>query len=302
MEQRPVLIRLGTTARYCAETEVHVFALAVAACVLLSFYPFLIVIVSLCKYVLRWPDAVNAIYYAVNDYMPGEMGQFVNRNLDVSVRSHGRLQFVSMLLLLFTANGVFEPMEVAFNRVWGAAKNRSYLKNQILSLGLILLCGALILGSFLLTALNEEFLKGSLHLPFLPTWMAWTIFKVAAVPITIFALFLVYWLLPNCKIPAKGVVFPAIAVGLSLELLKYINILCWPFMKVKLNREYGPFYISIAIILLSFASAMMVLAGAHWAARNSEWLAACETKDASPSLSTMNEGVTDEKLGIYRVR
>lgn len=303
MEQRPVLIRLGTTVRYCAETEVHVFALAVAACVLLSFYPFLIVIVSICKYLLRWPDAVNAIYYAVNDYMPGEMGQFVNRNLDVSVRSHGRLQFVSILLLLFTANGVFEPLEVALNRIWSVTRNRSYVKNQILSLGLLLLCGALILGSFLLTALNQEFLKSTLHLHFLPTWLAWTIFKVAAVPITTFALFLIYWLLPNCRIAPRSVVLPAIAVGLSFELLKYVNILSWPFMKVKLSREYGPFYISAAIILLSFVSALMVLAGAHWAARKSDPTAAagCETEATGPTLTT-NEKETNEELGSYRIR
>jgi membrane protein len=261
---------MGTTARYCAETEVHVYALAVAACVLLSFYPFLIVVLSFCKYVLRWPDAVNAVFYAVNDYMPGEMGQFVSRNLDVSVRSNGRLQFVSMLLLLFTANGVFEPMEVALNRAWGATTNRSYIKNQLLSLGLILLSGGLVLSSFLLTALNQEFLKSALHMHFLPTWIAWTIFKVAAVPMTILALFLVYWLLPNCKIRPRAVVIPAMIVGLSLELLKYVNIVSWPFLKVKLSREYGPFYMSVAIILYSFVSAMLILAAAHWAARKTE--------------------------------
>jgi membrane protein len=263
--------------------------------VLLSFYPFLIVIVSFCKYVLHWPDAVNAIFYAVIDFMPGEMGQFVNRNLDVSVRSHGRLQFLSMFLLLFTANGVFEPMEVALNRAWGATKNRSYVKNQMLSLGLILLCGGLVLSSFLLTALNQEFLKSSLHMHFLPNWIAWAIFKVAAIPMTVLALFLVYWLLPNCEVPPRGVVFPAVLVGLSLEVLKYVNILGWPFLKLKLTREYGPFYISVAIILYSFVSAMMVLAAAHWAARTAEARGAHH----SSALGDLTlEG--DEKLGSYR--
>ena len=274
------------------------YALAVAACVLLSFYPFLIVIVSFCKYLLHWPDAVNAIYYAVNDYMPGEMGQFVVRNLDVSVRSQGKLQFASMFLLLFTANGIFEPMEVALNRVWGATKNRSYVKNQVLSLGLILTCGGLVLSSFLLTALNQDFLKSSLHMRAVPTWLAWTIFKVAAVPISILALFLIYWLLPNCRVPARRVVLPAVVVGFALELLKYFNILMWPTMKSKLNREYGPFYISVAIVLLSFASTMMVLAAAHWAARKTEWLAV-RNGNSNPSDLTLEN---DEKLGIYRVR
>ncbi len=253
------------TLRYCAETEAHVFALSIAASVLLSFYPFLIVIVSLCKYAFRWPAAVDAIYYALNDYLPDEVGKYIVRNLAVSVRSHGQVQFVSLLLLLFTANGVFEPLEVALNRVWGAAKNRSYLKNQLLSLGLILLCGGLVLSSFLLAAVNETFLKTELNLHFLPAWMAFLVFKVAAVPITILALFLVYWLVPNCRVPRRVVARTAVVIGLSFELLKYVNLLVWPYFKVKLEREYGPFYISASVVLLSFVLAMLVLGGAQWA-------------------------------------
>jgi membrane protein len=277
------------TARYCAETEAHVFALSIAASVLLSFYPFLIVVVSLCKYAFRWPAAVNAIYYALNDYLPGEVGQYISRNLALSVLSHGRVQFVSLLLLLFTANGIFEPLEVALNRVWGAAKNRSYLKNQLLSLGLILLCGGLALSSFLLTALNEDFLKLELNLKFLPIWMAFVIFKLAAIPITILALFLIYWLLPNCKIPKRAVARTAVVVGLSFELMKYLNILVWPYLKVKLQREYGPFYISASVVILSFVLAMVVLAGAQWAARRS---------DETPCALTLD---SDEKLEGHRV-
>ena len=53
---------------------------------------------------------------------------------------------------------------------------------------------------------------------FVPNWIAWAIvFKVAAIPMIIMALFLVYRLLPNCEVPPWGVVFPAVVVGLSLE-------------------------------------------------------------------------------------
>jgi uncharacterized BrkB/YihY/UPF0761 family membrane protein len=41
-----------------------------------------------------------------------------------------------------------------------------------------------------------------------------TVFKLAAVPISIFTLFLVYWLLPNCKVPPARVV-PAAMIVLS---------------------------------------------------------------------------------------
>jgi hypothetical protein len=59
----------------------------------------------------------------------------------------------------------------------------------------------------------------------------------------------------------------AILVGLALEILKYLNLVTWPFLKTKLMKEYGPFYISVSIVLWSFVGAMLILGGAEWAAR-----------------------------------
>ena len=45
------------TIRYWMETEVHVYAFSIAANVLLSFFPFLIVMVTLCRHLLHWQGA-----------------------------------------------------------------------------------------------------------------------------------------------------------------------------------------------------------------------------------------------------
>jgi len=72
-----------------------------------------------------------------------------------------RVQATAMFLLLFTANGIFEPLEVALNRAWGVTRNRSYLKNQVVSLGLIFACGGLALISLLFTAMNTQWISAS---------------------------------------------------------------------------------------------------------------------------------------------
>lgn len=256
------------TVRYWLETEVHVYGFSVAANVLLSFFPFLIVIVSLCRYVLAWPAAENAIYLALGDYFPGEIGGFIERNLRATVNRRGPFQVASVLLLLFTANGVFEPLEVALNRAWGIGRNRSYFRNQLVSLALIFACGSLALISATFSAVNQDFLArlagGDRQFMLL---LAGVFFKLAAVPASILILFLIYWLLPNAKIPPLRVVPVAILVGLILEGLKYINLLTWPWLRAKLSGEYGPFVYSVTIILWSFVAAMVVLAGAEWTAR-----------------------------------
>jgi len=267
-EPRGLRRYLVPTVRYWMRTEVHVHALAVAACVLLSFFPFLIVMVSLCRYGFHWRAAVNAIYVALDDFFPGDMGGFIKRNLIAVVESRGPMQITSIVLLLITANGIFVPLEVAFNSAWGVKENRTYWKNQLLALGLILLCGSLALLSFILTALNQQYLGNLMGLGKVTMWINLAFFKLAAIPVSILALFLIYWLLPNRRVPPLRIVPVAILVGLAIELLKYLNLLTWPLLKDRLQKEYGPFYISVTIVLFSFLATMIVLAGAKWAARD----------------------------------
>ena len=221
------------------------YALAIAASLLLSFYPFLNVMLSFCRYVLRWPAAVDAVYLAMNNYLPGDLAAFLQRNLPLAAL----IQPVAMVLLLITANGVFEPLEVALNRAWGVTTNRSYLRNQLVSLGMIFLCGALALLSLVLTGMNAGWvrsLNGS-HARLEPS-VKLLIFKVAAIPIGIVILFLIYWILPNRRIRATRVAPVAILAGLALEATKYVFLLIWPLMHVKLEREYGVFRNSATIL------------------------------------------------------
>jgi membrane protein len=277
----------GPTLRYWMQTEVHVYAFSMAANMLLSFFPFLIVIVSLCRYVLGWQAAEDMIFLALRDYFPDPLGEFIRRNLRVTVASRGPFQFVSLALLMFTANGVFEPLEVALNRAWGIPRNRSYFRNQLISLALIFACGAMALMSIMLTSFNQQLwtdLLGSGAR--LTTHAVLTAFKMAVVPASMLLLFLVYWVLPNGKVPLSRIAPAAVVVGLALELLKYINVLTWPWLRAKLEREYGPFVYSVTIILWGFLASMVVLAGAEWAARSVAGKAVCNP--AAESIDSKN--------------
>jgi len=256
------------TFRYWMETEVHVYAFSIAANVLLSFFPFLIVLLSLCRYVFEWRAAEDAIYLALGDFFPGELGEFVRRNLRATVTSRGAVQITSLLILLFAANGVFQPLEVALNRAWGVALNRSFLKNQILSLGMILACGSLATSSTILTAANRQFLTSLFgSRSHLTETLGLVVFKAAALGTLMLVVFLIYWLLPNRRVPARAALPVAFVVGMALEALKYANLLVWPVLRRKLQFEYGPFVYSVSIVLVSFMAAMIVLAGAEWTAR-----------------------------------
>jgi len=280
---RRLVRALLPTLHYLTQTEVHVFAFSVSAGLLLSFFPFLTLMLSICRYVLKWRPGVSAVYFALNDYFPDTMGQFIRRNFEVTVASRGPVQAVSLILLFFTASGIFEPLEVALNRIWNCPRNRNYFKNQLVSLGLIFACGALMLASTTLTALNNEFLMGASmrHTAPAVNLLGLLLFKAAAIPMSMLMLFLIYWLLPNCQIQPARMVPAAIVVGLLLELLKYVNLWTWPYLRAKLQSEYGPFYYTVTIILWGFLAALVVLAGAEWTARRSQAAPACQLRDST---------------------
>jgi membrane protein len=276
--------RWHPTVRYLSQTEVHVYALSISASVLLSLYPFLTVMFSLVR-LLNSTLAEVALNHALLDYFPGELGEFIQRNLlaNLDKPAHSRFQIVSIGLLMLTANGVFEPLEVALNRVWGAATNRSYLRNQIMSFGLIILCGGLVIASAMLTAVNQAFVEsrigGGLH-----PWMTLLLFKLVAVPLTILALFLTYWLLPNCRVPARPIIGVSIVVGGALEILKYVALAAWPWLNTKLINEYDVFSHSVEVLLFSMLASFIVLAGAEWTVRH----APAPLQNTRPKTQTAN--------------
>ncbi len=270
--------KLRPTLEYWFQTEVHVYALAIAASVMLSFFPFLIVMASFCRWVLGWRAGATAVYAALNEYFPGELGEFIAHNLRVIVQERGALPLISFLLLLVTANGIFVPLEVALNRVWGVAENRSYWRNQVLSTVLAFACGTLGLAAMILTGMNARVLESIVG--DVPGWMeapAVWLLRLGAIPFLPAALLLVYWRLPNRRVSRGEVGRVAVAVGLLLQVMQYVNWVTWPFWRAKMRREYGPFYYSVSIILWSFLGAMVVLAGAEWAARREREKAAAAT-------------------------
>jgi len=277
---------VSRTAAYVMETEVHVYGFSIAANVLLSFIPFLIVMVSLARTWFGRP-AEEAVYLALRDYLPDFMGRNVGLEIRKLVNERGALQLTSVALLFFTANGIFEPLEVALNKAFGIAKNRSFLRNQLVSMGLVFGCGGLMLLSTTLAAFNQQWMRelfGQTDL--LSTLMI----KTIALPATILALFLTYWILPNGPVPVGRVLKAAIGVGIVLEFFKYLIMLTWPFLYAKLRHEYGLFYASVSIILWSFFGSMIVLAGAEWAGR--------ETIDLAYEETTPNPGaVLGQALG-----
>lgn len=248
--------------KYVLRTDVHTFAFSVAANAILSFFPFVLLLLTLIRRVFRSPAMYQVVVQLLRDYLPA--GQdFVIRNLNALVNARHRAQVFSLLILLVTSSGIFMPLEVALNRIWRFPDNRSYLGNQLIALGLAFSCGVLALLSIALTAENVSLLKTLTlgHNFFTVRLVAFLIMKVFAIAASIAIFFLIYWLLPNGKVPARAVVPAAVIMGLLSEILKYCYILAVP--RLDFQEVYGPFALSASLMFWAFLSGLLLLTGAH---------------------------------------
>ena len=253
------------TTKYVLRTEVHTFAFSVAANAILSFFPFVVLLMTLIRRVFHSRVMYEVVVQLLRDYLPA--GQdFVIRNLNAMVETRHRVEIVSLVILLVTSSGVFMPLEVALNRIWRFPENRSYFGNQVVSLGLAFACGVLALVSIGMTAGNVALFEFLLHghATGLLRLVGFGLMKVFAVAASITIFFLIYWLLPNGKVPARAVLPTAIIMGLLSEALKYAYIMALP--RLNFQEVYGPFALSVSLMFWAFLSGLLLLAGANLSA------------------------------------
>ena len=254
-----------STVQYLMRTEVHTFAFSVAANAILSFFPFVVLMMTVIRNVFHSRVMYDVVLQLLRDYLPAGQ-EFVIRNLNAMVNSRQRVQVASLVILLITSSGVFLPLEVALNRIWRFENNRSYLGNQLISLGLAFACGALALLSIALTAgpvAFMEFILRGYGTGFVRV-VGFLVMKVFAIAASIAIFFLIYWLLPNGKVPARAVLPAAIIMGLLSEALKYAYILALPWLNFQ--EVYGPFALSVSMMFWAFLSGLLLLAGANLSA------------------------------------
>jgi YihY family inner membrane protein len=248
-------------------TDVHTFAFSVAANAILSFFPFMVLLLTLIRRVFHSKAMYEVVIALLRDYLPTGQ-EFIVRNLNVLANARQRAAIASLVILLITSTGVFLPLEVALNKIWGFPHNRSYLGNLLVSLGLAFGCGCLALLSIGLSAGHRALLLWMTHgEAILPVRVStFVIMKVCALVTTIVIFFLIYWVLPNGKTPARAVLPAAIVVGLLWEGAKYLYILLLP--RLNFAEVYGPFSISVTLMFWAFLSGLLLLGGAHLSAAN----------------------------------
>src|ERR1035438_2795697 len=117
------------TLRYLTQTEVHTYAFSVAAYSILSLFPLIVLVLTVVRRVFHSQQMYDVVLQLLRDFLPSNQ-DFVIRNLQFLASVHGRGQVLSLVMLFITSTGIFLPLEVALNSIWGFNRKSTRLNSS----------------------------------------------------------------------------------------------------------------------------------------------------------------------------
>jgi len=91
--------------------------------------------------------------------------------------------------------------------------------------------------------------------------------EMISIPFAVSICFVIYFFLPNGRVPINQVLLSAMIGGVLTEVGKLIYIQTLPLFRFR--EVYGPFAISATLLLWAYGAALILLFGAHLCAGGS---------------------------------
>lgn len=257
---------LGPSARLLTTTEAHTYAYSVAANCLLASLPFLFLMLWAARHLLPGLGTQQAVIAQLAaSVLPAGQHQLFQDATRLANRHS--VQIFSLVMLAISASGVFLPLEVALNSIWGFTRNRGYVGNMVVAFALVIACGVVAYGSIVLASLGAAGVAAALP-------GSWTvviggldrlILVVVSIPAAVLVFFLVYWKLPNGPVTAAQVFPAAVYAGLLAEVFKIVFPLVLPWFDF--GRVYASLTLAVILLIWGYVGALLLLFGASLSAR-----------------------------------
>ncbi len=266
---KPIFRLLKEAFREWQQDKVSLLAAALAYYTIFSVTPLLVIAIAIAGAVFGEDAAKGEIIQQINNLV-GEQGAQV---IEIGLANANQPQLgsmaslISLVILLVGASGVFAQLQEALNTVWDVKLKSGgslwqFLRKRLLSFGMVLAIGFLLLVSLILSAILSGI--SNLEINLLPGWVS--LFRLLNLAISlgmISLLFaLIYKYLPDVKIRWQDVWVGAIITALLFTFGKFLIGLY--LGKGSLGSAYGAAGSLIIFLAWVFYSAQILLFGAEF--------------------------------------
>lgn len=247
----------------------HEDSLAVSASIayhcLLCVFPFLLLMMGLSGYYVKHRELAGRLTILLGRYLPMNP-HFILENLESISRAYGRVGFFSVLLLLWGSSGIFLPLEKALNRAWEADKERTWLRRQLLALGMAVMVGLLVLLSSAVVGVNiyvDEWARRGGHL--FPSPIIAFAYRFLAIvstfSLTLLMFVVLFKVLPNRPMRFNQVLPSALLTAVFWEGVRSLLTLLFPLFNF--GHIYGSIGVVVALMTWAYFSSAVMLFGAQ---------------------------------------
>jgi len=233
--------------------DIAVLTNAIAFNFLLCLFPLLLVLAAFSQQLAGSSRmASNALLALLQELIP-----FGQKAMEESVRSLSRmargLEIASLLIIVWGSSGIFMPMEMALNRVWGGRLHRDFWKSRLLAFVMTLSGGVLVLLSITLTVFARSYSKDW------PTLASLGV-KASAFVMTCLLFFLIYRVIPDAPVRTTVALRAALWAGGGWEVAKYLFV--FNLGRTNIQVFYGPLAFAVSLILWAYVSSLVLVFGA----------------------------------------
>lgn len=222
-----------------------------------SVFPILFLVLTLSDY-LGWLELRETIFQALRHFFPIAQ-DFIVRNLRIyTVEVLGKTQVVSLVLIALAGSAFFFAVEAGLDSAYRVPKYRPFVYSQLLGTILTVLWVLTgILGILVWGVFNRLFTQIT---PVLRIIQPITDLIVSfSLALTLF--FCIFYFLPNRPRDVRRAFREALAAS-SLWILGHF-VFSWLATTWALQHIYGPFYVSMTILLWAYTSGCILLATAR---------------------------------------
>jgi membrane protein len=253
----PALYNLSTS-------ETYVYASAIAFNMLISFFPFIVLIGSVLVNVLGWQHAYQTIYRLMIAMVPVDAGVLF-RSLDQVTRGPtGKAGVLSFALLALSSSGIFLPIELALNRAYGFEKPRGAIKQYLIYTILVVVAGVVVTSAASLASYFDTIFGltagGGRARQYLFNVMG----LATALPFIFILFFLIYYVVPHGKVEARQIFFTSAATTILVLMATFIFRVSLPLLD--LRTTYLDVYRVMALVLWVFILSFILILGANLSA------------------------------------
>lgn len=262
---------LTTVLREYLRHDGPLMAAGIAFFAFFSVFPLFMLSLALLTYVVPIDRALFYTHSLASMYLPVDMLTSIESNVRVVASDRGKIGLTSLLLLLWSGRQLFRALEVSLLRTWDLPARRNMLTGNLLSMVLVLLCGAVAASGVVISLFFSaaQTLMSKWHVPNLgrlsfdsTVLWAW-IHSWLIIPALIMLIFLLlYTLLPLRRVSFKaalpGAFFASFAWKIST--LLYVDYMVW---FGKFSTVYTSVFGIVGMLIFLYVESIVFLLGAE---------------------------------------